>query len=138
MIASTYAISGVLLAIVGYLFREGVVDARQLTMCWSGIFFFASAAASAAYLTVSESFPLEARAFAIAFFYAIGTALGGAVAPWLFGTLVASGERGAVFHGYLFGAALMIVAALTELAIGVKAERQPLEAVARPLSALAD
>jgi len=138
MITSTYAISGILLAIVGYLFREGAVDARQLTMCWSGIFFFASAAASAAYLTVSESFPLEARAFAIAFFYAIGTALGGAVAPWLFGTLVASGERGAVFHGYLFGAALMIAAALTELAIGVKAERQPLEAVARPLSALAD
>jgi len=138
MIAATYAISGVLLAIVGYLFREGLVDARQLTWCWSAIFFFASAAASSAYLTVSESFPLEARAFAIAFFYAVGTALGGAVAPWLFGVLVASGERGAVFGGYLFGAALMIGAALTELAIGVKAERQPLESVARPLSALAD
>jgi len=138
MIASTYAISGVLLAIVGYLFREGVVDARQLTLCWSGIFFFASAAASAAYLTVSESFPLEARALAIAFFYAVGTALGGAVAPWLFGALIGSGDRGAVFNGYLFGAALMIGAALTELAIGVKAERQPLESVARPLSALGD
>ena len=138
MIASTYAISGLLLALVGYLFREGMVDARQLTLCWSGIFFFASAAASAAYLTVSESYPLEARAQAIAFFYAVGTALGGAVAPWLFGVLVASGERGAVFGGYLFGAALMIVAALTELAIGVKAERVPLESVARPISALAD
>ena len=138
MIASTYAISGLLLALVGYLFREGMVDARQLTLCWSGIFFFASAAASAAYLTVSESFPLEARALAIAFFYAVGTALGGATAPWLFGILVASGERGAVFGGYLFGAALMITAALTELAIGVKAERVPLESVARPLSALAD
>ena len=138
MIASTYAISGVLLAIVGYLFREGAVDAQELTMCWSGIFFFASAAASAAYLTVSESFPIEARALAIAFFYAVGTALGGAVAPWLFGVLIGSGERGAVFDGYLFGAALMIVAALTELAIGVKAERQPLESVARPLSALPD
>jgi MFS family permease len=138
MIASTYAISGVLLAIVGYLFREGLVDARQLTLCWSGIFFFASAAASSAYLTVSESFPLEARALAIAFFYAVGTALGGAAAPWLFGVLVASGERDAVFGGYLFGAALMIGAALTELAIGVKAERVPLESVARPLSALAD
>ena len=138
MIASTYAISGVLLAIVGYLFREGAVDARELTLCWSGIFFFASAAASAAYLTVSESFPIEARALAIAFFYAVGTALGGAVAPWLFGMLIGSGERGAVFSGYLFGAALMIAAALTELAIGVKAERQPLESVARPLSALAD
>jgi MFS family permease len=138
MIASTYAISGILLAIVGYLFREGAVDAVQLTLCWSGIFFFASAAASSAYLTVSESFPLEARALAIAFFYAVGTALGGAVAPWLFGTLVASGERGAVFDGYLFGAALMIAAAVIEIAIGVRAERQPLESVARPLSALAD
>ncbi len=138
MISSTYAISGVLLAIVGYLFREEVLDAQQLTACWTGIFFFASAAASAAYLTVSESFPIEARALAIAFFYAVGTALGGVVSPWLFGTLVGSGERGAVFNGYLFGAGLMIFAALTELAIGIKAERQPLESVARPLSALAD
>src|SRR5215469_2142695 len=138
MIASTYAISGVLLAVVGYLFREGLVDARQLTLCWTGIFFFASAAASAAYLTVSESFPIEARALAIAFFYAVGTALGGFTSPWLFGALVGSGERGAVFGGYLFGAGLMIAAALTELAIGIKAERQPLESVARPLSALSE
>jgi MFS family permease len=138
MIASTYAISGVLLAIVGYFFREGALDAEQLTLCWTGIFFFASAAASSAYLTVSESFPIEARALAIAFFYAVGTSLGGVVSPWLFGTLVGSGERGAVFDGYLFGAALMIAAALTELAIGIKAERQPLESVARPLSAIAD
>ena len=138
MIAFTYAISGVLLAVVGYLFRQGVVDAAALTACWTGIFFFASAAASSAYLTVSESFPLEARALAIALFYAVGTALGGAAAPWLFGVLVASGERSAVFAGYLFGAGLMIAAALTELAIGVKAERVPLESVARPLSAVAD
>src|SRR5205807_10594020 len=112
MIASTYAISGVLLAIVGYLFREEAVDARELTLCWSGIFFFASAAASAAYLTVSESFPIEARALAIAFFYAVGTALGGVASPWLFGMLVSTGERGEVFLGYLFGAVLMIGAAL--------------------------
>ncbi|MBO0735262.1 MAG: MFS transporter [Alphaproteobacteria bacterium] len=138
MIASTYALSGVLLAVVGFLFREGALDARQLTLCWSGIFFFASAAASAAYLTVSESFPIEARALAIAFFYAVGTALGGAVAPWLFGMLISTGERGAVFGGYLLGAGLMVVAALTELAIGIKAERQPLESVARPLSAITD
>jgi MFS family permease len=138
MIASTYAISGVLLAIVGYFFRENVLDAEQLTLCWSGIFFFASAAASSAYLTVSESFPIEARALAIAFFYAIGTALGGVVSPWLFGTLIGSGERGAVFEGYLLGAGLMVAAALTEIAIGIKAERQPLEAVARPLSAIGD
>src|SRR4051794_17792902 len=136
MIAFTYAISGILLAAVGYLFRQGLVDAATLTLCWSGIFFFASAAASAAYLTVSESFPLEARALAIAFFYAVGTAIGGVASPWLFGMLVGTGERGDVFLGYLFGAALMVGAALVELAIGIRAERQPLEAVARPLSAL--
>ena len=138
MIASTYAISGVLLAVVGHLFNVGAVDAAQLTLCWTGIFFFASAAASAAYLTVSESFPIEARALAIAFFYSVGTALGGVVSPWLFGTLIGSGERGAVFNGYLLGAGLMVAAALTELAIGVKAERQPLESVARPISAIGD
>jgi len=136
MIAFTYAISGVLLAIVGWLFREGMVDAATLTFCWSGIFFFASAAASAAYLTVSESFPLEARALAIAFFYAVGTAIGGVASPWLFGALVGTGDRGDVFLGYLFGAGLMIGAAIVELAIGIRAERQPLESVARPISAL--
>jgi MFS family permease len=136
MIAFTYAISGVLLAIVGWLFRQGMVDAATLTLCWSGIFFFASAAASAAYLTVSESFPLEARALAIAFFYAVGTAIGGVASPWLFGMLVGTGDRGDVFLGYLLGAGLMIAAAIVELAIGVRAERQPLESVARPISAL--
>ncbi len=138
MIGATYALSGILLAIVGWLFREGQLDAAQLTLCWTGIFFFASAAASAAYLTVSESFPLEARALAIALFYAIGTATGGVVSPWLFGILVGTGARGAVFAGYLLGAGLMIVAAATEFAIGIKAERQSLESVARPLSSLAD
>ncbi len=136
MIAGTYALSGVLLALVGWLFREGLVDATTLTLCWSGIFFFASAAASAAYLTVSESFPLEARALAIAFFYAVGTGLGGVAAPWLFGVLVGSGERGQVFLGYLLGAGLMVAAALIELVIGIRAERQPLESVARPLSSV--
>jgi MFS family permease len=135
MIAFTYAISGVLLAIVGYLFREGLVGAAALTACWTGIFFFASAAASAAYLTVSESFPLEARALAIAFFYAVGTACGGAVAPYLFAALIGSGERGNVFLGYLLGAGLMVGAAIVELLIGVKAERLSLEEVARPISA---
>jgi MFS family permease len=138
MIASTYALSGILLALVGWLFRQGLLDAAGLTMCWTGIFFFASAAASAAYLTVSESFPLEARALAIAFFYSVGTALGGVAAPWLFSLLIGSGERGAVFLGYLFGASLMLAAAATELLIGVKAERRPLESVARPLSAAED
>ncbi len=134
MIALTYAVSGVLLALVGYLFRIEAVGAAALTAWWSVIFFFASAAASSAYLTVSESFPLEARAMAIAFFYAIGTACGGVAAPYLFAALIGSGERGNVFLGYLFGAALMVGAAIVELLIGVKAERQSLEAVARPIS----
>jgi MFS family permease len=136
MIASTYALSGVLLALVGWLFRAGLVDAMTLTACWSVIFFVASAAASAAYLTVSESFPLEARALAIALFYALGTGLGGVAAPAIFGALIGSGRRGEVLLGYLAGAALMLGAALCELAIGVAAERQPLEQVARPMSAI--
>jgi MFS family permease len=138
MIGMTYALSGVLLAIVGWLFRDGALSAAQLTLCWTGIFFFASAAASSAYLTVSESFPLEARALAIAIFYALGTAIGGVVSPWLFGVLIGTGERGALFAGYLIGAGLMVAAALVEFAIGVKAERQSLESVARPISSLAD
>jgi MFS family permease len=136
MIGSTYALSGILLAFVGWLFRQGLVGAEGLTLGWTVIFFFASAAASAAYLTVSESFPLEARALAIALFYALGTALGGVVAPGLFGALIGSGERGAVFAGYLVGAGLMLGAALVEMAIGVKAERRSLESVAAPLSAV--
>jgi MFS family permease len=136
MIALTYAISGLALALVGWAFRTGLLDAATQALCWSAIFFVASAAASAAYLTVSESFPLEARALAIAFFYAIGTGLGGALAPSLFGMLVGTGERGAVFLGYLLGAALMVGAAVVEIAIGVKAERRSLESVARPLSML--
>ena len=130
MIAFTYAISGVLLAATGALFVADVLDAADQTLCWTVIFFFASAAASAAYLTVSESFPLETRALTIALFYAFGTAVGGVAGPSVFGLLVESGSRGAVFAGYLFGAALMIGAAVVELFLGIKAERQPLESVA--------
>jgi MFS family permease len=103
-------------------------------MAWSGVFFFASAAASSAYLTVGESFPLEMRALAIALFYAFGTALGGIVGPWLFGVLIGTGERSAIGWGYAFGAALMLIAAVVTLRIGVAAERRSLEDVARPLS----
>jgi len=98
------------------------------------LFFFASAAASSAYLTISEVFPLELRALAIAVFYAFGTAAGGIVAPWLFGVLIGSGERVNVFYGYLLGAVLMYFAAAVELRYGVRAERVPLESVAAPLS----
>jgi MFS family permease len=137
MIAGTYAVSGVLLGITGWLFNAGFLDAGTQALAWSVIFFFASAAASAAYLTVGESFPLEIRALAIALFYAVGTGLGGAAGPWIFGHLVESGSSFSIFMGYLFGAALMLIAAAVELAFGIAAERRPLESVAEPLSAVA-
>jgi MFS family permease len=135
MIAATYALSGILLALSGLLFAWGALDATTQTLLWTIVFFFASAAASAAYLTVGESFPLELRALAIALFYAVGTLLGGVGGPWLFGVLIESGSRGEIFAGYLLGAGLMTAAALVELVLGVDAERRPLEEVATPLSA---
>jgi MFS family permease len=134
MIAGTYAVSGLLLAGTAALFAADLLSASTLTLCWTVVFFFASAAASAAYLTVGESFPLELRALAIALFYAFGTLLGGAFSPWLFGVLIESGSRGEILGGYLLGAALMIVAALVELKLGIDAEGRSLEDVARPLS----
>jgi MFS family permease len=134
MIAFTYIVSGLLLAATGYLFARDLITAQTQTLCWMTIFFFASAAASSAYLTVSETFPLEIRALAIAFFYAVGTGIGGIVGPWLFGVLIDSGSRTSVFGGYLLGAALMIAGGLVEWKWGVDAERKPLEAVARPLT----
>src|SRR5215471_6726822 len=134
MIGVTYAISGVMLAGAGYLFQRNIVSAETLTVSWMTIFFFASAAASSAYLTVSEIFPLEIRALAIAFFYAVGTGIGGAVAPWLFGALIDTGSRASVASGYYFGAALMIAAGLVEWRWGVAAERRSLEHVCRPLT----
>ena len=136
MIAATYAVSGVLLAITGYLFAIGILSAVQQTIAWMVIFFFASTAASSAYLTVSETFPLEVRALAIAFFYAIGTGIGGIAGPWLFGLLIDTGSRWSVFAGYLLGAVLMLVAAVVAARYAVAAERKPLEAVSRPLAAV--
>jgi len=105
-----------------------------MTVAWMAIFFVASAAASSAYLTVSETFPLEVRALAIAFFYAIGTGIGGVAGPWLFGALIDSGSRWSVFGGYLFGSALMLAAAGIAARWAVAAERKPLESVSRPLA----
>jgi MFS family permease len=136
MLTFTYAISGVLLAITGYLFAIDAVTPDQLTVAWMVIFFFASAAASAAYLTVSETFPLEMRALAIAFFYAIGTGVGGVLGPWLLGALIDTGSRGSVFAGYLLGAALMVIAAGIAALWCISAERKPLEHVAPPLAAV--
>jgi len=134
MLTFTYAMSGLLLAATGYLFAQDLVSAAALTVCWMIIFFFASAAASAAYLTVSETFPLEIRALAIAFFYAVGTGVGGIAGPWLFGLLIETGSRTSVFAGYLLGAALMLGAAVVAALWSVAAERRPLEDVSRPLA----
>jgi MFS family permease len=111
-----------------------VFSAQTQTIAWMVIFFFASPAASAAYLTVSETFPIEVRALAIAVFYAIGTAIGGVAGPALFGVLIDTGSRHSVFAGYLFGAFLMIAAAVIGWRYAIAAERQPLESVARPLA----
>jgi MFS family permease len=134
MIAFTYGVSGVLLALSGYLFSIGVLSAQTQTIAWMVIFFFASPAASAAYLTVSETFPLEVRALAIALFYAIGTGVGGVIGPMLFGALIDTGSRDTVFAGYLLGSGLMIAAAVIGWRYGIAAERRSLESVARPLA----
>ena len=134
MIAFTYLMSGLLLALTGWLFANEMLSVREQTFAWSVIFFFASAAASAAYLTASETFPLEIRALAIAVFYAVGTGVGGVAGPMLFGALIDTGSRTSLFGGYLLGAALMIAAAAIGAVWGVAAERKSLEDVARPLA----
>jgi MFS family permease len=134
MIALTYALSGVLLAVTAVLFDAGQLTAAGQTTAWCVVFFFASAAASSAYLTVGEIFPLEMRALAIAVFYTIGTAAGGVIGPWLFGALIGTGERRLIAIGYLVGSILMLVAAGLTVRIGIAAERRPLEDVAKPLS----
>jgi MFS family permease len=133
MIGTTYMVSGLLLAGTGYLFSAGLMSAETQTVAWMIIFFFASAAASSAYLTASETFPLEIRALAIAFFYAIGTGIGGAAGPWLFGALIDTGSRASVAGGYLLGSVLMIAAASIEWRWGIAAERRSLESVCQPL-----
>jgi MFS family permease len=138
MISMTYAVSGILLTLTGFLFSRGLLSAETQTIAWMITFFFASAAASSAYLTVSETFPLEIRALAIAFFYAIGTGIGGVAGPWLFGTLIDTGSRSSVAAGYFLGSALMIAAALIEWRWGIAAERKPLETVCRPLGSFVE
>ncbi|HEY2579013.1 MAG TPA: MFS transporter [Streptosporangiaceae bacterium] len=136
MIASTYLGSGLLLLVTAYLFRQGSLDATTMTACWCAVLFLASAGASAAYLTVSEIFPMETRAMAIAFFYAIGTAAGGIAGPLLFSSLVSTGKVADAALAFTIGAALMIAAGLVEIVLGVKAERRSLEDIARPLTAI--
>jgi MFS family permease len=134
MIAGTYILSGVLLAITAALFQAGVLNAVTQTICWCVIFFFASAGASAAYLTVSEIFPLEVRAKAIAVFFAIAQCFG-ALGPVIYGALIGTGEHtGPLFYGYLLGAGVMVVGGLVAAFIGVSAEGKSLEDVATPLA----
>lgn len=136
MIVFTYVMSGLLIMATGGMFAAGWLDATTQVLAWSISFFFASAAASSAYLTVAESFPLEMRALAIALFYAFGTGIGGVVAPFAFGHLIDSGSRSEVLLGYLLAGGLMLAAALLALRLAVNAEGRPLEEVARPLSAV--
>ena len=132
MIALTYATSAVLLFVTGALFARGLLTATSQTILWSVIFFVASSAASSAYLTVSEVFPLEIRAMAIAVFYAVGTGVGGLLAPALFGSLIETRSRTALFGGYAVGAVLMLGGAIVAWLLGVKAERRSLEELALP------
>jgi MFS family permease len=134
MIAATYGVSGVMLAGAGVVFEHDAVSAETLTIIWMVIFFFASAAASSAYLTVSETFPLEIRALAIAMFYAAGTGIGGAAAPWVLGVLIDTGSRASVSRGYDLAAVLMVAASYVAGRWGVAAERRSLEQVSRPLA----
>jgi MFS family permease len=135
MIAATYAASAVMLFVTGLMFERGILTATSQTILWSVIFFVASSAASSAYLTVSEVFPLEIRAMAIAVFYAVGTGVGGLAAPALFGALIQTHSRASVFAGYAFGALLMLGGAAVAWFLGVDAEGRSLEDLALPLGA---
>jgi MFS family permease len=136
MIAGCYFVTGGLMALTGYLFYVDILSAVTQTILWCIVFFFASAAASAGYLTVSEVFPMEIRAMAIAMFYAIATGLGGISGPVIFGQLIGTGNATNLFIAYLVGAGFMVLAAVVELLIGVRAEGQSLENVATPLTAI--
>jgi MFS family permease len=135
MIAGTYILSGLLLLGTAYLFDQGALTAVTMTACWCAVLFFASAGASSAYLTVSEVFPMETGALAIAFFYAIGTAAGGITGPRLFSKLVSTGKVPDTAIAFVIGASLMILAGLVEVFLGVRAERRGLEDIAQPLTA---
>jgi MFS family permease len=134
MISSTYIGSGVLLLITDWWFRMDFLTATTLAICWSVMFFVASSAASAAYLTVSEIFPLEIRAIAISIFYACGTLVGGVAGPAIYGYIVGTNSRPALFWGYVAGAAVIMSGGVIELCIGIDAEQKSLEDIARPMA----
>jgi len=134
MICASYGLSGMMMLVVAWMFASNELGALSQTLAWSAIFFFASAAASSAYLTASEVFPVEMRALAIALFYALGTLFGGVGAPYLFGLLIGEGGLGPLAFGYAVSALLMLCAAIVALVWGVDAEGRSLEDVAPPLS----
>ena len=135
MISGTYILSGALLAVSAFLFEAGVLDATTQTVMWVITFFFASAGASAAYLTVSETWPVEVRAKAIAVFFAIGT-IAGAFGPVFYGWLIGDGtDTTGLFIGYLIGAAIMIIGGVVEIVYGIAAEGRSLEDISKPLTA---
>jgi MFS family permease len=133
MIAATYGLSGLLLLAAAFYFNRSDATATGQAVWFSVMFFVASSAASSAYLTVSEIFPIEIRAFAISIFYATGTLVGGVGAPVLFGHLIQSGLRNELFKGYVAGAVLMLIGSLAEVWLGIDAERRSLESIATPL-----
>src|SRR5690242_17218621 len=135
MISGTYLIAGALLLGTAWLFDQGHLSALTLTLCWVIVLFFASAGASSAYLTVSEVFPMETRAMAIAFFYAIGTAAGGITGPLLFAKLVKTGAVSDTTLAFTIGAVLMLAAGVVAAVLAVDAEQQSLEDIAPPLTA---
>ena len=136
MISGTYLLSGILLAVSAFLFDADSLNATTQTLMWIVIFFFASAGASAAYLTVSETWPIEIRSEAIAVFFAIGT-IAGALGPAFYGALIGDGtDRTGLFIGYLVGAGIMIVGGVVEWLIGINAEGKSLESVTKPLTAI--
>ncbi len=135
MISGTYILSGALLILTGLLFRAHDLDDVTFTACCCGVFFFASAGASAAYLTVSEIFPMETRALCIAVFYAVGTGIGGVIGPQVFSRMINTGSYQQVFLALGLGAVMMILGGLAEAVFGVKAERAGLESIAKPLTA---
>ena len=138
MIVATYTISAILLAISGYFFQAHMLSPATQTVLWALVFFFASSAASAAYLTVSEIFPVEIRGMVIALFFAAGTLIGGTVAPGLFGRLIDTGSRTNVFYGNLLASALLLGTVVVVAFFGVKAEGTSLEDIASPLSAVGE
>jgi hypothetical protein len=137
LISGTYIVSGGLLAVSAFLFDADALNATTQTITWVVIFFFASAGASAAYLTVSETWPIEIRSEAIAVFFAIGC-IAGAIGPAFYGALIGDGSsRTGLFVGYLVGAGIMILGGVVELLIGINAEGKSLETVTKPLTAAA-